>query len=295
LKHPGRLSSTSKEALTQSLERRHVEPGQRHKTILLEEGMEWAPIGISHEDSQFLESRRFTTEEIARIFGVPPHMIGSDIKDSMTYSNSELESLRLLKYTVGPWLARIESAVNFACVPALERRHLYVEFLSDALLASDTKSRYEAYRIAVDGGASPAGRTSAARASGPRASTCPTAPSGRAALAPRCRTAGSSAEDDLLAIYVAKWRVAVRTAARICGPDAEDVVQTTALYLWQRRDTLPYRIGPGFFINCVKRKAVMATQSSWRRHVTAMDGKNLELVERHNARIAAFASVPEGV
>jgi phage portal protein BeeE len=71
-------------------------------------------------------------------------MIGADIKGSMTYSNSELESLRLLKHTLGPWLARIESAVNFACIPALERRQLYVEFLADALLSTTTKDRYDA-------------------------------------------------------------------------------------------------------------------------------------------------------
>jgi len=86
-------------------------------TPVLEEGVTFVPIGISHEDSQFVDSRRLTTEEIARSFGVPPHMIGGDVQGSMSYSNSELESLRLLKHTLGPWLTRITSAVNDALIP----------------------------------------------------------------------------------------------------------------------------------------------------------------------------------
>jgi HK97 family phage portal protein len=147
-----RLSKDAQERLKDSLAETHGSRGRRHRTMILEEGLKFEPIGLSHEDSQFVESRRFTTEEVARIFGVPPHMIGADIKGSMTYSNAELESLRLLKHTLGPWLARIESAVNFACIAPLERRQLYVEFLPDALLATDTKGRYEAYRIGLEAG-----------------------------------------------------------------------------------------------------------------------------------------------
>lgn len=63
-----------------------------------------------------------------------------------------MESLRLLKHTLGPWLARLESAVNFACISPLERRVLYAEFLPDSLLSTDTKSRYESYKLGVEGG-----------------------------------------------------------------------------------------------------------------------------------------------
>jgi HK97 family phage portal protein len=152
LTHPGRLNETSKTNLVTSWTAAHTRPGQRHGTVVLEEGMKFEPIGIDHESAQFVEVRRFTTEEIARIFGVPPNMIGGDIKGSMTYTNTEMESLRLLKHTLGPWLARIESAVNFTCISPLERRQLYVEFLADALLSADTKTRYESYKLGVEGG-----------------------------------------------------------------------------------------------------------------------------------------------
>jgi phage portal protein BeeE len=70
----------------------------------------------------------------------------------MTYSNVEMDSLRLLKHTIGPWLARIESAVNFACVSPLERRQVYAEFLADSLLSTTTAERYAAYEVGLRSG-----------------------------------------------------------------------------------------------------------------------------------------------
>jgi HK97 family phage portal protein len=149
---PHRLSEGARANLQQSVEETHTGRGRRHRTIILEEDLKWQPLGISHEDSQFVESRRFTTEEIARIYGVPPHMIGGDVKGSLTYANAETEGLRLLKHTLGPWLARIASAVNHACVSPLERRQMYVEHLPDALLATDTAGRYAAYKTGLEAG-----------------------------------------------------------------------------------------------------------------------------------------------
>ncbi len=152
LKTATRLTDAGRARLTQSLEENHASPRKRHRTLVLEEGLEFQPLGLSHEDSQFVELRRFTTEEVARIFGDPPHMIAGDIKGSMTYSNSEMESLRLLKHTLGPWMHRIASAVNFACLSPLDRRQLYAEYLPDALLATDTAGRYAAYKTGLEAG-----------------------------------------------------------------------------------------------------------------------------------------------
>ena len=114
--------------------------------------MVWQSLGISHEDSQFIDSRRFTTEEVARLFGVPPHMIGGPTTGSMTYANAESRALDFVKFTLGPWLARIESALNFACISPLERRQMYAEYLPDALLATDTAGRYAAYKTGLEAG-----------------------------------------------------------------------------------------------------------------------------------------------
>jgi HK97 family phage portal protein len=152
LVHPGRLSREGRDALKSEIEEAATRRGRRHLTLVLEEGMKWEPIGISHDDSQFIEAKRFSVEEVARMFGVPGHMIAAEVRGSMTYTNTELESLRLLKFTLGPWLARIASAVNHVCIPPLERRHLYAEFLPDALLATDTKGRFDAYQVGLSAG-----------------------------------------------------------------------------------------------------------------------------------------------
>lgn len=151
--HPAVLSDKARENLIKSFEEAHAARGKRHKMLLLEEGLKFEPIGVNHQDSQFVESRRLGVEEVARIFGVPGFMIGGNTPgSSLTYANAETEGLRLLKHTIGPWLARIESAVNFACISPLERRQLYVEFLPDSLLSTDTMTRFNAYKLGLDAG-----------------------------------------------------------------------------------------------------------------------------------------------
>src|SRR5581483_1028009 len=107
LKGATRLSKEAHERLAAAIAETQGQAGRRHRTMVLEEGLKFEPIGVSHEDSQFVESRRFTTEEIARIFGVPPHMIGAEVQGSMTYANAETRALDYLKFCLGPWLARI--------------------------------------------------------------------------------------------------------------------------------------------------------------------------------------------
>jgi HK97 family phage portal protein len=150
--HPGKLSEAALKHLRAEFDAQQVTRGRRHRPLLFQEGMKFDPIGVSHEDSQFMEAKRFTTEEIARIFGVPPAMIGGDTKGSMTYANAETRALDFLKFCLGPWLARIESAVNFACISPLERRQMYCEFLPDSLLSTDTTGRYSAYKTGLEAG-----------------------------------------------------------------------------------------------------------------------------------------------
>jgi HK97 family phage portal protein len=153
LTHAGKLSPSALGNLRQALVDAQTGAGRRHKTLVLEEGLQWQALGISHEDSQFIESKRFTVEEIARVFLVPAHMIaGTTTGSTMTYANSESRALDYVKFCLGPWLSRIESAVNFACIPALERRQLYVEFLADSLLSTDTSTRYAAYETGLRAG-----------------------------------------------------------------------------------------------------------------------------------------------
>jgi HK97 family phage portal protein len=102
-------------------------------------------IGISPQDAEFIESRKFQVLEIARLFRVPPHKLG--LVERMSYSSLEQQSIEFLTDSLLPWLRRIESALKRDVIPPWER-DLYPEHLVDAIVRGDIKSRYEAYATA---------------------------------------------------------------------------------------------------------------------------------------------------
>lgn len=100
------------------------------------------------DDMQFVEQRNLSTAEVARIFRVPPWMVGASSGDSMTYSNTEQQADAFVKFSLSPWLTCIEQAVSADA--DLCRGALYVEFLLDALLRADHKTRADVYALALD-------------------------------------------------------------------------------------------------------------------------------------------------
>lgn len=121
-----------------------------HKVAILEEGMHYTPIAISPEQAQFLETRKFQIDEIARIFRVPPHMVGDLEKSS--FSNIEQQSLEFVKYTLAPWIIRWEESLNRALLTETEKANFYVKFNVDGLLRGDYQSRMNGYAIARQNG-----------------------------------------------------------------------------------------------------------------------------------------------
>lgn len=115
----------------------------RHKTAVLEGGLKFESMGIPNNQSQFLETRKYTDSEICRIFGVPPHLIG--IFDGATHSNVEQQALDFVKYSLGGWLGRWEQSINQVLL--LNDPRFFAKFNLDALLRGDLKTRYEAYAI----------------------------------------------------------------------------------------------------------------------------------------------------
>lgn len=146
LRYPGRLTPDAATRLKKSWEEAHAGSGNAHKTVVLEDGLEWQSIGLSNEDSQFLESRSFQVEEIARIFRVPSVLIGHPDK-TMTYASSEQFFLSFVTHTIRPWVIRIEQVLNLALF-ANDPAH-FCEFKLDALLRGDTDTRYRAYSMAL--------------------------------------------------------------------------------------------------------------------------------------------------
>ncbi|WP_405366299.1 phage portal protein [Ruminobacter sp.] len=121
-----------------------------HKVAILEEGMKYTPISISPEQAQFLETRKFQIDEIARIFRVPPHMVGDLEKSS--FSNIEQQSLEFVKYTLEPWIIRWEQSLNRALLTETEKPDYFVKFNVDGLLRGDYQSRMNGYAIARQNG-----------------------------------------------------------------------------------------------------------------------------------------------
>jgi HK97 family phage portal protein len=145
LKVAGRLSNDAAVRLKQSWETAHRGLENAHRVAVLEEGIEWQSMGMPLQDAQFVEQRRFSIEEIARIFRVPLHLMG-DLQRA-TYSNIEHQSIEFVVHTIRPWCVRLEQSYATLLYPS-ERQALYVEHAVDALLRGDIKSRYDAYAVA---------------------------------------------------------------------------------------------------------------------------------------------------
>ncbi|MBS4021716.1 MAG: phage portal protein [Dethiobacter sp.] len=121
-----------------------------HRIAVLEEGMKFQAIGIPPEQAQFLETRKFQINEIARIFRVPPHMVGDLEKSS--FSNIEQQSLEFVKYTLDPWVVRWEQALQQSLLLPSEKTRYFVKFNVDGLLRGDYQSRMSGYATARQNG-----------------------------------------------------------------------------------------------------------------------------------------------
>ena len=121
-----------------------------HKIAVLEEGMKYTPISISPNEAQFLETRKSQINEIARIFRVPPHMVGDLEKSS--FSNIEQQSLEFVKYTLEPWLVRWEQAMQRSLIPQDDKSKYFIKFNVDGLLRGDYQSRMQGYATARQNG-----------------------------------------------------------------------------------------------------------------------------------------------
>ena len=124
--------------------------GCNKKIAILEEGMKYTPISISPNEAQFLETRKFQLNEIARIFRVPPHMVGDLEKSS--FSNIEQQSLEFVKYTLDPWVSRFEQAMTRRLLTDDEKKKYYIKFNVDGLMRGDYQSRMNGYATARQNG-----------------------------------------------------------------------------------------------------------------------------------------------
>ena len=148
LEHPGTIKDPSR--VREAWQSQFGGSANSGKIAVLEEGMKYTPISISPEQAQFLETRKFQINEIARIFRVPPHMVGDLEKSS--FSNIEQQSLEFVKYTLDPWVIRWEQSLMRSLLSLDEKVQYFVKFNLEGLLRGDYQSRMNGYAIGRQNG-----------------------------------------------------------------------------------------------------------------------------------------------
>ena len=148
LEHPGTIKDPSR--VREAWQSQFGGSSNSGKIAVLEEGMKYTPITISPEQAQFLETRKFQINEIARIFRVPPHMVGDLEKSS--FSNIEQQSLEFVKYTLDPWVVRWEQSIHRSLLSEDEKAWYFVKFNVEGLLRGDYQSRMNGYAIGRQNG-----------------------------------------------------------------------------------------------------------------------------------------------
>lgn len=152
--HPGKLGDAAYARLKKAMNEEHVGSDNFHRAIIAEEGMKIEAIGLSNEDSQFIESREFQVPEIARIFRVPLHKI-QHLKQA-TFSNIEHQAIEYVVDTLQSWCVRWEQRANVQLLTPEERKQGYfVEHKIVGLLRGASKERAEYYKAALGAGGSP--------------------------------------------------------------------------------------------------------------------------------------------
>ena len=148
LEHPGTLKNP--ERVRESWNATFGGSNNSGKIAVLEEGMKYTPISMAPNEAQFLETRKFQLDEIARIFRIPPHMIGD--LERATFSNIENQSLEFVKYTLDPWVIRWEQNLKRALLTREEKNHYFFMLNVDGLLRGDYRSRMEGYAVGINNG-----------------------------------------------------------------------------------------------------------------------------------------------
>ena len=148
LEHPGTIKDPQR--VRESWQSTCGGSANANRIAVLEEGMKYTPIGISPEQAQFLETRKFQINEIARIFRVPPHMVGDLEKSS--FSNIEQQSLEFVKYTLDPWVIRWEQNLARALFSLEEKQEYFFKFNVEGLLRGDYATRMNGYATARQNG-----------------------------------------------------------------------------------------------------------------------------------------------
>jgi HK97 family phage portal protein len=149
IESPGSLKPEQIKELKKAWNEAHSGDQQQSVGVLYG-GLKYNSISISNEDAQFLETRKFSVTDIARVFRVPPHKI-ADLSNA-TFSNIEHQAIEFVTDCMLPHIVRWEQRINRVLLTPAERKSYFVKISVNALTRGDIKSRYESYRIGREGG-----------------------------------------------------------------------------------------------------------------------------------------------
>lgn len=144
LEHPESLSDDAYDRLKKAWDEKHKGPNKAWRPAILEEGMKWQTINMPLKDAQFIESRKFTVNEIARWFRVPPHKIGD--LDRATFSNIEHQSIEVVQDTIIPWAIRLEQEADYKLIGARAKNLFFNKINVNGLMRGDSQTRAEFYQ-----------------------------------------------------------------------------------------------------------------------------------------------------
>lgn len=131
----------------ETIKARYMEAQKGHEPFVAGVGLKYRSLAVAPEESQFLQTQKFTVSQIARIYGVPPEMIGGESGGALTYANVEQRAIDFAQYTLRPFVVRLERVLT-----ALLPRPQYVKLNLDSMIRADTESRYRAHGDAIRSG-----------------------------------------------------------------------------------------------------------------------------------------------
>lgn len=150
LSHPKTLSEPAQARLIKSWNDKQQGVTKAHRATILEEGMTWTKVGIDNKDAQFLETRTFQIDEVARWFDIPPHKLME--MGASTFGNIEEQNIEFVTDAVVPRCTNIAQACMRDLMSPDDRKKNFIDFVVKGLLRGDVKSRYEAYASAKTAG-----------------------------------------------------------------------------------------------------------------------------------------------
>lgn len=121
--------------------------GRNRGPAILANGLKYKPLSFNPKDLELIDARQYSAQQICTIFGVPAFLAGVAAPNSMTYSNVNQDSIHFARYTLRPWISRMEASLSTLLPRGQEAR-----FTMDALLRADTITRYQGYEIAIRAG-----------------------------------------------------------------------------------------------------------------------------------------------